>query len=171
MSAPRVMRYASRATARWTVRGRQNAQWKAYSRRPCIIQIAAIEGPRYFSTSIRNYAGLMPDSEDPQPPNRVEEHRMTQPTEIDEEEYHTHADQYMDAIHEKAEEMQEEREDVEVEYSVRFHKVQTACPKLTLNLGWRPFSNTPKRRYLHHQQATSKQTDLALIADVWTKAV
>ena len=119
MSAPRVLRYASRTAARWAVRGRQTGPLKAYSRRPGMIQTAAIQGPKCFSTSTRKRAGLMPDSEDPQPPNRVEEHRMTQPTEIDEEEYHTHADQWMDAIHERAEEMQEEREDVEVEYSVR----------------------------------------------------
>ena len=60
----------------------------------------------------------MPDSEDPQPPTRVEEIRATQPTEIDDEEYHSRADEYMDAINEKAEQMQEAREDVEVEYSV-----------------------------------------------------
>ena len=61
----------------------------------------------------------MPETENPQPPSRVEENRVQQPTELEEEEYHSHADAYMDAIYEKAEEMQEAREDVEVEYSVR----------------------------------------------------
>ena len=62
----------------------------------------------------------MPESEDPQPPNRVEEARAVgQATEIDDEEYHVRADEYMEAVHEKAESMQEAREDVEVEYSVR----------------------------------------------------
>ena len=62
----------------------------------------------------------MPESEDPQPPSRVEESRVLQPTQIDDEEYQTHADAYMDAVYEKAEQIQEAREDVEVEYSVRF---------------------------------------------------
>jgi frataxin len=62
----------------------------------------------------------MPDSENPQPPSRVEDTRTVhQPTEIDEDEYHMRADEYMNAIHERAEEIQEDREDVEVEYSVR----------------------------------------------------
>ena len=61
----------------------------------------------------------MPETENPQPPARVEENRVLQPTELDDEEYQARSDEYMDAIHEKAEEMQEERQDVEVEYSVR----------------------------------------------------
>ena len=64
----------------------------------------------------------MPDSSDPQPPNRVEETRaIAQATELDNDEYHTRADEWMDAIHEKAEAMQEARDDVEVEYSVSQH--------------------------------------------------
>lgn len=69
----------------------------------------------------------MPDSEDPQPPNRVEENRaITQPTELDNDEYHALADEYMDAVHEKAEMLQEARDDVEVEYSVRCHPLPRA---------------------------------------------
>ena len=62
----------------------------------------------------------MPDAEDPHPPSRVEEAREVQvPTQISDDEYHAYADQYMEAINEKAEAMQEAREDVEVEFSVR----------------------------------------------------
>ena len=62
---------------------------------------------------------MMPDTETPQPPKQVEEDRsVLQPTEIDTDEYHTRADDYMEAVHEKAETMQEGREDVDVEYSV-----------------------------------------------------
>ena len=61
---------------------------------------------------------MMPDSEDPQPPSRVEENRVLHPTQLEDEEYQMRADEYMDAVHEKAEEMQEGREDVEVEYAV-----------------------------------------------------
>jgi frataxin len=61
----------------------------------------------------------MPDQEDPQPPSRVETERtIQQPTDISEDTYHLRADEYMDAINEKAEAMQEAREDVEVEFSV-----------------------------------------------------
>lgn len=64
----------------------------------------------------------MPDTEDPKPPEPVEvveDAPAQQPTQINDDEYHMHADQYIEAVHEKAEEIQEDREDVEVEYSVR----------------------------------------------------
>lgn len=63
----------------------------------------------------------MPETESPQPPKRVEEERaVLQPTEIDMDEYHTRADDYMDAVNEKAEAIQEGREDVEVEFAVSY---------------------------------------------------
>ena len=63
---------------------------------------------------------MMPDSEDPQPPKGIEEERkVEQATELDDEEYHARADEYMEAMHEKAEAIQEASADVEVEYSVR----------------------------------------------------
>ncbi|OQO08259.1 hypothetical protein B0A48_06129 [Cryoendolithus antarcticus] len=55
--------------------------------------------------------------EDPAPPPEIKEEIPTTPTEIDEDTYHMHADQFMESVHEKAEAVQEGREDVEVEYS------------------------------------------------------
>lgn len=62
----------------------------------------------------------MPDTEKPQPPRdeALESARPTQPTEVSDEEYHEHSEQFMDALNEKAEALQEGREDVEMEYSV-----------------------------------------------------
>ena len=40
------------------------------------------------------------------------------PTEITEEEYHEHADRYLDTLNEQAEALQESRQDVEVDFSV-----------------------------------------------------
>ncbi|CAK3896878.1 Frataxin, mitochondrial [Lecanosticta acicola] len=61
----------------------------------------------------------MPDSEDPKPPvnEAAQGSHITQPTEISDEKYHALADEYLDAVHEKAEQLQEGREDVDVEYS------------------------------------------------------
>ena len=71
----------------------------------------------------------MPDTHDPQPPNRVEENRaVQQPTELDNEEYHARADEYLDTVHEKAEMLQEAREDVEVDYSVRLTIATPSSP-------------------------------------------
>jgi len=74
---------------------------------------------------------MMPDSEDPQPPNpEPEAHQTTVPTEVSEDEYHEHADRYMNTLNERAEALQESREDVEVEYSVRLasYTIQLSHP-------------------------------------------
>ena len=61
---------------------------------------------------------MMPDTPDPKPPHNAAEDNAHQSTAISDEEYTERADEYMNAIHEKAEQLQETREDVEVEYSV-----------------------------------------------------
>lgn len=78
--------------------------------------------PRWISSTRASRAGLMPDTEEPKPPKEEvsEAGRAMQPTEVSEEEYHEHSEAFMDALNEKAEQLQEGREDVEVEYSVRF---------------------------------------------------
>lgn len=62
----------------------------------------------------------MPDTEEPKAPQEdpAEASRATQPTEVSEEEYHERSEEFMNALNEKAEALQEGREDVEVEYSV-----------------------------------------------------
>lgn len=62
----------------------------------------------------------MPESEDPQPPSTEETKSIpAAPTPIAEEEYHTHADAYLDALQTSAEAEAEKHEDMEVEFSVR----------------------------------------------------
>nr|OQO27950.1 hypothetical protein B0A51_03795 [Rachicladosporium sp. CCFEE 5018] len=100
-SAPRAQFTAARAVA-----GRHTAARPA-NLNPC----------RCFTSHQTRYTGLMPDSEDPAPPPESKEEIPTTPTEIDEDTYHMHADQFMESVHEKAEAVQEGREDVEVEYS------------------------------------------------------
>ena len=60
----------------------------------------------------------MPDTPDPQPPETEDIHKAAHPAEVTEDEYHQKADEYMDAVFEKAEQIQEARSDVEVDYSV-----------------------------------------------------
>lgn len=61
----------------------------------------------------------MPDTHDPQPPDNGPEHKATSPTDVSDEEYHEHSDRYMESLNEKAEAVQEGREDVEVDFSVQ----------------------------------------------------
>ena len=61
----------------------------------------------------------MPDSAEPSPSNpEPDAHKVTTPTEISDDEYHELADKYMDHLCEKAEQMQETKEEVDVEFSV-----------------------------------------------------
>ncbi|KAF2765525.1 Frataxin [Teratosphaeria nubilosa] len=74
---------------------------------------------RHFSAAARWKAGLMPDTHDPQPPTDTTnaDTRAMVPSPLSDEGYHEHADRYMDALHERAEQLQETREDVEVEFA------------------------------------------------------
>lgn len=61
----------------------------------------------------------MPETEDPAPPNdEAVEPGNLQPAQLTDEEYQQISDAQMDGVYEKAEALQESREDVEVEYSV-----------------------------------------------------
>lgn len=63
----------------------------------------------------------MPESEDPKPPNEeaVDLAHNLSPANLTDEEYHQISEDYMDTVNEKAEALQESRQDVEVEYAVR----------------------------------------------------
>lgn len=60
----------------------------------------------------------MPDTENPSHSAPASEKRYT-PVELSESEYHEIADEYMDRLLNVCEDAQEEREELDVEYSVR----------------------------------------------------
>jgi len=72
---------------------------------------------RPLSTSSLSLKGLSPESEDPKPPGLEEQTKVTEPTEISIEEYHEISDAYLDNIVAKLEQLQEARDDVDVEFS------------------------------------------------------
>ncbi|KAF2432106.1 Frataxin [Tothia fuscella] len=76
-----------------------------------------LPAPRTF-TSSAIYAGLLPDTSDPEP-REAEEHEPApeHKTEITIEEYHTLADEYLEKLISKLEARQEEKGDIDVEYS------------------------------------------------------
>jgi frataxin len=73
---------------------------------------------RPFSSTPVASKGLSPDSEDPHPKEAESSTVAAKPADLTNEEYHELADAYMDAMVEKMEQMQEERDEVDVEYSV-----------------------------------------------------
>ena len=62
--------------------------------------------------------GLSPETENPQPTEREDVIDAAVPAELSAEEYTELSDIYMNAIVEKMDELQEEREGIDVEYSV-----------------------------------------------------
>ncbi|KAL9089118.1 MAG: hypothetical protein Q9165_005931 [Trypethelium subeluteriae] len=70
----------------------------------------------HFHTAIAFSEGITPDAEDPAPKEAPRE-RVTQPTDIKDEEYHELSDRYLDAVVARLEEIQESREDLDVEFS------------------------------------------------------
>jgi len=73
---------------------------------------------RSFSTVLRSFKGLSPESENPQPKEPEAHDIAASPAVLSIEQYNILSDEYMDTLVERLEELQEEREDVDVEYSV-----------------------------------------------------
>lgn len=73
--------------------------------------------PRPFSSSSTSRS-IMPEHEDPPASKPEPTYHVSDPTPLSEEAYATLSEQLMEQILTKVEEVQEEREDVDVEYSV-----------------------------------------------------
>ena len=116
-SASRLFAQATRTASRSIVRSRQA---NAFHLQPCRVvpAIRAVNCSRSFSVSASKATGLMPDTENPSTPKREPLATTLTPAEITDEEFHTLSDAFLEKVHEKAEQVQEGREDVEVDYSV-----------------------------------------------------
>lgn len=77
---------------------------------------------RFFlsATSSRS-KGILPDSDDPSPPNVQESTVKAVPAELSDSEYHDLADEYLSVILDRLEEVAEKNDQVDFEYSVRLH--------------------------------------------------
>lgn len=101
------------------------------------------------------------------------------PEPISIDQYHRLADHYIDTLVSKLEELQEERRDVDCEYSVCSSLAPASplpCPFNRFDLiivspGWCPKPRIPSRRYLRLQQTTTQQTNMALVPHVWTQTL
>lgn len=94
---------------------------------------------RPFSSTYAPRKGLQPDSEDPKPPATEDHsgHHALEPAHIADSEYHELADQYIDTLVLKLEEMAEEAKNgIEVEYSVCYLNYQRSNT-LTVSVGRR----------------------------------
>jgi frataxin len=120
MSAPSVSRLLSQATRSASRSIIRSHQANAFHLQPCRVvpAIKAVSYSRNFAFSAPKATGLMPDTENPSTPKREPLATTLTPAEITDEEFHTLSDAFLEKVHEKAEQVQEGREDVEVDYSV-----------------------------------------------------
>ena len=79
---------------------------------------------RYFSNVPRSNKGIFPETDNPEPKESEPLHEIKEPTPLEDEEYHERAEQYLDEVVTKAEELQEEKQDIDVEYAVCFDAVR-----------------------------------------------
>lgn len=75
---------------------------------------------RNFSCSPASSKGIYPETDNPPAKTLEPEPKAQEPTELTIEEYHEAADTCIDRLVATFEELQEAREDVDVEYSVSF---------------------------------------------------
>ncbi|KAF4948320.1 hypothetical protein FGADI_9792 [Fusarium gaditjirri] len=83
------------------------------------LSIRSTISQKCFSTSVSSKRGIMPDTENPAKPlNEAEEiHQNAIVADITEQEYHDLADEYLDNVVGKFEELQDQREDIDVDFS------------------------------------------------------
>ncbi len=122
---------------------------------------------RSFHLSSAYGKGISPETSDPQPKSCPKAEHVAEPASISTEEYHEIADSYIEDLVSKLEQLQEEREDVDCEYSVRVHgnSLQNwLILRFQLNLGWCSQCLIPSSRNIRLKQTASEQADLAQLA-------
>lgn len=73
----------------------------------------------FLSATSRRSKGILPDSDDPSPPNVLETTVKAVPAELTDSEYHDLADQYISIIQDRLEEVAERNDQIDFEYAVR----------------------------------------------------
>ncbi|CAD0039422.1 frataxin [Aureobasidium pullulans] len=113
MSAPRSARCLRQAVRSLSTRPAA----PRYLSRPARCASTPQTAIRCFSNVSRNYKGILPDTDEPTMKEREPLHTVNDPTPIEIEEYHERADQYLEELVSRAEELAEEKQDVDVEFS------------------------------------------------------
>ncbi|KPM44267.1 hypothetical protein AK830_g2224 [Neonectria ditissima] len=78
---------------------------------------AAVSFRSFFSTAPAREKGIMPDTENPAKPEPVAETPSFAVVELSDAQYHELADEYLENVVSKFEELQDAREDIDVEFS------------------------------------------------------
>lgn len=146
----------------------------SFAASPVVLQYAPSAAPasvftasRHLSTTPHRLQSITPDAK---APKNAEATPVTKtPADISDGEYHAVADEYLDKLVMRLEQLQDEQEEVDVEFAVRMPTQNTCDPpnqssllcctsKLTLtpSPGWRPHPQPrPRDRHVRDQQATA----------------
>ncbi|KAM5351876.1 hypothetical protein ACJ41O_004599 [Fusarium nematophilum] len=118
-AASQASRLASRAVRSSTPLCRSSFRLAPAASRARLPTRADLQRSFFFSTSRACTRGIMPDTENPAKPLNESEEIQTNyaVAEVTEGEYHELADEYLDSVVSRFEELQDEREDVDVEFS------------------------------------------------------
>ncbi len=115
----RILRLGARTTSRSLTRRYQTPSFVISTQTSAPRASHFAPAVRCFSVFSGSRAGIMPHTEEPEAPDLEPHHEAGAHADLSDEEYHLHADRYMETLQEKAEELQEGREDVEVDHAVR----------------------------------------------------
>lgn len=74
---------------------------------------------RFLSTTASQHRGILPDSDNPTPPNVQDDGIKAIPADLTDAEYHEVSDTYLEVILSELETLADKNESIEVEYSVR----------------------------------------------------
>jgi len=111
------------------------SEWRRHLRTPILQYI--LPAPRNFQTSSR-YNGILGEDSEPTKTEESEVQKPTQRTEIELADFHRLSDYFMEDLQRKLEQRQEEKGDLDVEYSVRCSHGSDSSATLTLLcVGWR----------------------------------
>ncbi|KAK0255961.1 Mitochondrial matrix iron chaperone [Friedmanniomyces endolithicus] len=144
MAAPttsRILRLGARTTSRSLTRRYHTPSFVISTQTSTPRLFNAAPAVRCFSVSSGRRAGIMPHTEEPEAPDLEPHPEAGVHADLSDEEYHLHADRYMERLQEQAEELQEGREDVEVDH---------AAGVLSITL-------PPNGTYIVNKQPTNKQ--------------
>lgn len=110
----RALSGATRAIARFTTSSNAIIQQRTH-----VVKATTTHYTRSFTaTTHSRLPGLMPHSEDPEPPKSVDAAKKWTAVTLEDDDYHQRADEFMNKINERAEALAEERDDVEVDFAV-----------------------------------------------------
>lgn len=115
-SLRRPQQSSLRSTARTLCTMSRSSRLRQHIRTPLLL--FTLPAPRNFQTSHR-YNGILGDSSAPAPREEHETQTPTQRTEIELADYHRLADYFLEDLLRKLEQRQEEKGDLDAEYSVR----------------------------------------------------